>query len=156
MTNQPGMDSPTPSDAVAERIRQMRQHRKLTAAELAEQCAKAGHPELTRDAIYAIESGRRVKGRRRRHVTVDEALAFSKVFDVPAEVLLWPILDTEDTRLPALPFDSMLLFDSPQQLARYRQAVNKMMALAKEMSMGLEKLRAVAEAERQAKRQAER
>lgn len=76
------------SDTVGRRVWELRRGRNWTAAQLAEACAKAGHPELTEQTIYNIESGRRVEGRRRRHVTVDELWAFAKAFDLPPAVLL--------------------------------------------------------------------
>jgi transcriptional regulator with XRE-family HTH domain len=92
MTNKPGATEPTPSDVVGDRVRGIRRHRRQSVEELAKACADAGHPELTRDAIYAIESGRRLEGRRRRTVSVDELLAFAEVLDVPVGALLYPVL----------------------------------------------------------------
>jgi len=92
MTKSPGLNVPTPSDVVGERIRELRRHRHLSVQELADICAKAGHPELTKAAIYTIEGGRRLEGRRRRAVTVDELLAFAEAFDVPIGALLWPVM----------------------------------------------------------------
>ena len=88
MTNEPRVTEPTPSDVVGERVRELRHRRGQSVAELAADCAAAGHPELTRDAIYTIESGRRLEGRRRRTVSVDELVAFARVFDVPVFELL--------------------------------------------------------------------
>jgi transcriptional regulator with XRE-family HTH domain len=120
MTNESGATEPTPSDVVAERVREIRRHRNLSVQELAQACADAGYPELTRDAIYAIETGRRVKGRRRRHVSVDELLAFTKVFNVPLSVLLWPIVSPPGGEV------STLVFDSPAERAGFLEMVNKL------------------------------
>jgi transcriptional regulator with XRE-family HTH domain len=76
------------SDQVGERIRELRRRRHLRVDELAQSAAQAGHPELTRDAIYAIESGRRLEGRRRRTISVDELDAFARVLGVPPAELL--------------------------------------------------------------------
>jgi transcriptional regulator with XRE-family HTH domain len=88
MPKQPETTVTAISDAVAERIREIRRRRGLSVAELAQAAADAGHRELTRDAIYAIESGRRVQGRRRRTVSVDELDAFARVLGVPPTELL--------------------------------------------------------------------
>ncbi len=120
MTNDPAA---TPSDIVGERIREIRRRRRLKVPELAAACAEAGHPELTEQTIYNIESGRRVDGRRRRTVSVDELLAFAEVFDVSLSVLLWPILR------PAVQ-GTTLQFDSPEELADFMRLVNKLMGQA--------------------------
>ncbi len=88
MTNYPAA---TPSDVVAERIREIRRRRRLSVDELAAASAEAGYPELTTQAIYNIESGRRVDGRRRRTVSVDELLALALALNVaPVDLLVPP------------------------------------------------------------------
>jgi transcriptional regulator with XRE-family HTH domain len=79
----------TVSDIVAARIREARKAQRWTTADLAERCADAGHPELTKPVIENIETGRRDKdGRRRRAVTVDELRALADVLRFsPADVL---------------------------------------------------------------------
>lgn len=81
----------TPSDTVARRVREIRDGRGWSAARLAEQCAKAGYPQLTAEVIGNIERGRRDQsGRRRRDVTVDEMFAFARTFELPPALLLTP------------------------------------------------------------------
>jgi transcriptional regulator with XRE-family HTH domain len=108
---------------VGERVREIRRRRQQSVADLAKAAAAAGHPELTRDAIYAIESGRRLQGRRRRTVSVDELLAFAEVFDVPISVLLWPILAPTGQ-------EATLQFDSPQEMHDFMRLVDKLMRSA--------------------------
>jgi transcriptional regulator with XRE-family HTH domain len=86
------LDPPeTLSDAVARNIQEARKRRGMSAADLAEACARAGFPELTASVIANIESGRRdEQGRRRRTVTVDEVYAFSQALGVGVTMLLPP------------------------------------------------------------------
>jgi transcriptional regulator with XRE-family HTH domain len=79
----------SPSGTVAERIKRLRKARGWSAEQLAEACADAGMPELNRSVIANIES------RRRKHVTVEEALALAYVLDV-APVHLFVPIDTFD------------------------------------------------------------
>jgi len=79
-----------PSDVVAERVRELRKRRGLTAQQLSDLCAAAGAPELTAAALANIETGRRKEGRRTRLVTVDEALILGRVLDAPASLLFLP------------------------------------------------------------------
>lgn len=62
----------------------------MSVEDLAAQCAKAGSPELTANAIYAIENGRKKGGVRTRHVTVDELLALGCALNVSPLILLFP------------------------------------------------------------------
>ncbi len=114
----------TASETVGERVRAIRRTRQLTVEDLAAMCADAGYPELTRDAIYAIESGRRLGGRRRRTVSIDELFGFAKAFNVPLAVLLWPILQPSSGR------ESTLVFDSPEERDGFMQVVAKLMTRA--------------------------
>jgi transcriptional regulator with XRE-family HTH domain len=82
----------SPSDAVVWQLKDLRKKRGWSAAQLAEECAKAGFPQLTESVIANIESGRPDdQGRRRRAVTVDELWAFARTLDVPMGSLLWPL-----------------------------------------------------------------
>ena len=69
---------------VAERVREVRDGMvpKLSAAGLAERCAALGMPELNRDVIANIESGRR------RSVTVDEVFVLAAALGVSPGYLL--------------------------------------------------------------------
>jgi transcriptional regulator with XRE-family HTH domain len=95
MTNK--LDWRNPSDAVAARVRAARKSTGLTVPELAERCAKAGYPELTRQAIYNIESRRARAGGPRVHrpVTVDELIALARALSVAPVNLLVPLGDAE-------------------------------------------------------------
>lgn len=89
------------SDVVAERVREVRRKQGLTAAQLAEFCARLGYPELTTQALSNIESGRRDKdGRRRRYVTVDELIGLARALEVAPVYLLIPPLPSPDNPLP--------------------------------------------------------
>lgn len=118
MTKDPGAERPTPSDVVGSRVRGLRRERGQSVAELAAAAAKAGHPELTRDAIYAIESGRRLAGRRRRTVSVDELLAFAETFDVPIGALLWPVVHVPSEEIPEGQEPAIERLDAIEQINR--------------------------------------
>ncbi|MFD6889116.1 helix-turn-helix domain-containing protein [Streptomyces sp. NPDC059957] len=83
--------STTVSDVVAERVKEVRKRRGLTAVQLAERCAAIGVPELTPQSVSNIETGRRDKaGARRRYVTVDELVALAVALEVAPVHLLVP------------------------------------------------------------------
>lgn len=87
-------NEPTVSDSVAERVQQVRKKRGWTVKQLAERCAELGAPELTAQALYNLENGRRDdSGRRRRDVTVDELLKLAYVLSVAPVHLLVPPVD---------------------------------------------------------------
>lgn len=72
-------------------------------AELAAQCAKLGHPEITRSVIENIEGGRRDgDGHRRRDITVDEVIAIANGLSVSPSLLVPqmapPVRGTHHTR----------------------------------------------------------
>ncbi|MFJ8269467.1 hypothetical protein ACIQ8G_03695 [Streptomyces sp. NPDC094154] len=80
------------SDVVAARVQEVRKMRVWTIKQLAERCAELGFPELTPNALYNLEGGRRdEEGRRRRNVTVDELLCLADALDVAAVNLLVPL-----------------------------------------------------------------
>jgi transcriptional regulator with XRE-family HTH domain len=73
------------SDTVAVKIRQARQRRNWSQAELGSRCGLSG------DVIQHIESGRRgADGRRRRDITVDELLAIGGALEMSVSDLLPP------------------------------------------------------------------
>lgn len=78
---------PTVSDHVAERVRRLRQERRLTVAELAGRCATAGMPKLSTQVIYKLEGQRDAPDRPPRPVTVDELMILAEVLAVPPTVL---------------------------------------------------------------------
>lgn len=87
----------TVSDAVGDRVQQVRKKRGLTVKQLAERCAELGAPELTVQALYNLEGGRRDDGgRRRRDVTVDELLKLAYVLSVAPVHLLVPPVDGDE------------------------------------------------------------
>jgi transcriptional regulator with XRE-family HTH domain len=79
--------APRPSEVVARRVQSARQGQGISAAKLAERCAELGMPELNRDVIANIESGRR------HAVTVDELVTLGAALNIPPVVLLFPIGD---------------------------------------------------------------
>ncbi len=78
------------SDIVGDRIRQLRKERGLSVDDVAALCAAAGAPELTANALYSIESGRRKGGERTRKITVDELLALARALRVSPLGLIMP------------------------------------------------------------------
>lgn len=77
---------------MAERVKQIRQRRGLTAEALAARCAEIGAPEITRSVIANIETGRKgPDGRRRRDVTVDELFILAFALEVPPALLVIPL-----------------------------------------------------------------
>ena len=82
----------TPSDIVAQRVRDMRRRLGLTAGGLAARCAGIGAPQITAQVITNLETGRRdASGRRVRGITVDELLVLAAALDVPPPYLLAPL-----------------------------------------------------------------
>jgi len=78
-----------PSDAVAGRVKELRTRRGWSAERLAKACADAGMPELNRSVIANIES------RRRKQVSIEEALTLAYVLDVAPVHLIVPTEDVE-------------------------------------------------------------
>lgn len=76
----------TPSAIVARRIRELREGRGWSAARLAERCAEAGMPQLTRSVLANLESGRRSGG-----VTLEEAFTLAHALDVAPIYLFLPV-----------------------------------------------------------------
>ena len=91
--------SETPSDVIAQRIRQLREARGWTVAELAARCKDAGLPRLTATVLYKLESQR--QNRAPRPVAIDELLILAFVLDI-APVHLIAGLD-DDAELPISP-----------------------------------------------------
>lgn len=89
-------NAPTPSDLIAQRVRELRKARGMTVAALAERCKDAGAPQLTAQALYKLE-GQRDK-RSPRPVSVDEMLTLAYVLDI-APVHLIAGLD-DDAAMP--------------------------------------------------------
>ena len=78
----PSGEPPQVTAEVATRVKALRRQLRLSAREVAERCAAAGAPSLTRSTIAKIESGVR------QSVTVDELAALAQALGVPAHDLL--------------------------------------------------------------------
>jgi transcriptional regulator with XRE-family HTH domain len=81
------------SEAVAQRVRELRHKRGWSAQDLANRCAEIGAMDLTADVLANIETGRRHPrtGVRRREVTVEELLSLARALDVLPSDLLEPL-----------------------------------------------------------------
>lgn len=107
------------SDVVADRVREVRRRRGLTAAQLAVRCAALGMPDLTASTLSNIETGRRDEtGRRRRDVSVDELLTLAAALDVAPVHLLVPPLGSPLTAVLAEPNDEALYAVTPTRATR--------------------------------------
>ena len=82
---QPENEVTHPSMTIAKRMKELRQKKGWSAANLADACAEVGMPELNRSVIANIES------RRRKNVTVEEVLTLAFVLDVSPLHLMVPI-----------------------------------------------------------------
>jgi transcriptional regulator with XRE-family HTH domain len=89
----------TPSDLIAQRVRDLRKARGMTAADLAKRCAEAGMPRLTAQALYKLE-GQRSK-RTPRPITVDELLVLAYALDIAPAYLVSGLDDA--TMIPVTP-----------------------------------------------------
>jgi len=95
-------NAPTPSDLIAARIRELREGREgraMTVAELAARCKAAGMPRLTAQVLYKMEGQR--ANRTPRPVTVDELLVLAYALDVAPAVLITGTDD--DAMVPVTP-----------------------------------------------------
>jgi transcriptional regulator with XRE-family HTH domain len=70
------------SHDVGQRVQSLRHRRGWTARRLAEECARAGMPSLTRGTLAKIESGVR------KSITAEELVALARAFGVPVSALL--------------------------------------------------------------------
>lgn len=86
------------SEAVGGQLTRIRKELGWSVERLAQRCKEVGAPQLTVNALYVIESGRKEKGtgRRRRHVTVDEWLAIAGALRVHPVDLLIPVDPADD------------------------------------------------------------
>lgn len=79
------------SDVVADEVARRRRAAGLNRDQLAELCAKRGHP-LTAATIANIETGRRdADGKRRREVAVDELVVLADALDTVPALLVFPL-----------------------------------------------------------------
>lgn len=84
MTTWTGLAPGDGEDNVADHVRIEREARGWSTAELARHVTEAGCP-ISQSAVWRIESGEP-----RRKISVDELIAFSRVFGKPIEALLRP------------------------------------------------------------------
>lgn len=91
----------TPSDQIAQTIRNLMEDRGWSVAELARRCGEAGLHRLTAQVLYKLLSQRDAPGRVPRPITIDELLLLAYVLDV-APVHLIAGLD-DDAPLPVSP-----------------------------------------------------
>jgi transcriptional regulator with XRE-family HTH domain len=75
--------------SVGGRIKALRDDRRWSAQKLADDCATAGTPSLTRSALAKVENGL-------RRLRTDEAVALSQILDVPLGYLLGAEADEPD------------------------------------------------------------
>ncbi len=107
-TPEPNPPSELTSD-VARRVRQVRLQRGLSARELAERCAAAGQPSLSRSTIAKIEAGAR------RFITLDEIAALAHALQILVPDLITPADPqtapgaSREPAPPAAPADSVSL-----------------------------------------------
>jgi transcriptional regulator with XRE-family HTH domain len=93
MNTRPGGDEAPllfSEDNAAARIALEREVRGWSTTELAARMTRAGVP-LNQTAVWRIESGSP-----RRKITLDEALGFARVFELPLEELMAPLLEGVD------------------------------------------------------------
>jgi transcriptional regulator with XRE-family HTH domain len=127
----------TMSDLVAARIRQLRKRRGWTAKQLAEACAATGSPQLTESVVANIEAGRRDKqGRRRRDVSVDELISFSRALDVSVGLLLWSA--TTQPHPPFGPPQTLLTLGSPAELRDFLRQLEALLVRVRDSLTPLE------------------
>ncbi|MFU0240482.1 helix-turn-helix transcriptional regulator [Streptomyces scabiei] len=72
------------SQTIAGELRRHRTARKMSAQQLADECARLGHPALQRTVISNIENGRR------RDISVVDVLVLAAALEVAPAVLMFP------------------------------------------------------------------
>ena len=104
---------PAPSQVIARRIREWRDRRGISAAQLAERVDALG-VEMNRAIVANIEHGRRER------ITVEELLAFAAALAVPPVALVFPVGAEERVaatpRHPLDPFEAVLWFSGERPL----------------------------------------
>ena len=81
---------------VRDRVKELRERRGWSAAKLAELCAENEMPNLNRDVIANLESGRRP------NVTIDEVLVLALVLDVAPVNLFIPVVNHDFSPIPVV------------------------------------------------------
>lgn len=112
---------------LARRMTEERNKRNWSQGELARQLEKIGFRGLGQPAISAIEKPRARTGR--RAITVDEAIALSRVFDIPLAELLLPegaLADVETHR--SLRYGPEMRTDAYHRLGQYQHFVRALAA----------------------------
>ena len=83
----------------------------LTAQDVADRCAEAGHPDITRGLLANIETGRR------RDVTLDQAVVLAYVLETPLTAMLSMAAgDLDDEWAPLVRVGSVKWSDLPRDL----------------------------------------
>lgn len=72
------------SQTIAREVRRHRTARKMSAQQLADECARLGHPALQRTVISNIENGRR------RDISVVDVLVLAAALEVAPAALMFP------------------------------------------------------------------
>ncbi|MCX4699520.1 hypothetical protein [Streptomyces sp. NBC_01373] len=81
----------TPSEIIANQVRERRRQLDLNRQQLADKCASIGAPGLTMAALTNIETGRPDKsGKRRRDITVEELFALAHALNIHPVDLMVP------------------------------------------------------------------
>lgn len=91
---------PTVAEVIAQRVRKFRAQRGWSVRQLAEECAKAGAPQLTIASLGNIERGQDPEAKRkRRDVTVEELLVLGYVLNVPPVLLMLPYGELDEVSI---------------------------------------------------------
>jgi transcriptional regulator with XRE-family HTH domain len=77
--------TPSPTEVVSRRVREVRERRAWTQEKLANRCARAGAPRLTTQVIADLETGRRLR------LSIDEVLVLSSVLGIAPIHLMVPL-----------------------------------------------------------------
>jgi transcriptional regulator with XRE-family HTH domain len=110
------------SGTAALRVQRLRKERGWSVARLADECAKAGAPQLTANVLTNLLS----RQQRRRDLTVEEVGALAAVFDLPPARLLPELIEPIDD-----PTQLVLRFNSPMQAEEMRQWLFSLEAMAR-------------------------
>jgi transcriptional regulator with XRE-family HTH domain len=85
------------SEVVADQVSHRRRAAGLNRDQLAKACRDRGAPDtFTASAVANIETGRKVEGRRRRDVTIEELALLGAALKVPPALLVFPLGGLDD------------------------------------------------------------
>jgi len=85
----------SPSDAIARRVQELRKRKGWSVARLAAECAAVGAPHLNANVLTNLLT----RKKRRRDVTVDEAVALARALDEPVAALLGLAASEDDSEV---------------------------------------------------------